>query len=492
MERLQLRSELALSNRAFVLVADKRGQQFVTAVDTVAEIVGLKPGITLADARALVPDVIFQSDDPTATAELLVRLAERCRDYTPWTAIEGRNGIFLDITGCAHFFGSEIALMTNLSGCLSRLGFTARIALAPVPGAAWALARFGKNMTIVGETDIRDAIASLPVAGLRLDVENITTLDRLGLRRIGDLYSFSRASLVTRFGEKIAIGLDRALGRIAEPISPSRHVAPFKSRINFAEPIGHLNDIKCGLERLIGDLTTHLNHRGRGAKLFELQIIRVDGSLEKLSVGTVEVSRDPKHIGRLFHENLTSVDMGFGIETMVLSSFQTVSFIPNQTAIDGRAGSESIETLLDRLGNRIGFSQLYRLEFFESYLPEHAQRLTSVFAEAPCTVLGKVEVAMGERPLRILIAPELVMPLTREESDISPPTAFRWRGCIHRLRRIDGPERIAAEWWRQDRNKLEDTRDYWHIEDSVGRHFWLYREGSGVQQGNWFVHGVFS
>src|SRR5262249_28271904 len=32
--------------------------------------------------------------------------------------------------------------------------------------------------------------------------------------------------------------------------------------------------------------------------------------------------------------------------------------------------------------------------------------------------------------------------------EAAPLAAFRWRGRVHRVRRVEGPERIAPEWWR--------------------------------------------
>jgi len=64
-----------------------------------------------------------------------------------------------------------------------------------------------------------------------------------------------------------------------------------------------------------------------------------------------------------------------------------------------------------------------------------------------------------------------------------PPALFRWRARLHRVARAEGPERIAAEWWRAD----GPARDYFRVEDEAGARFWLYREGPVA----WFLHGLF-
>ena len=73
-----------------------------------------------------------------------------------------------------------------------------------------------------------------------------------------------------------------------------------------------------------------------------------------------------------------------------------------------------------------------------------------------------------------------------------PPARFRWRYRLHDVARSAGPERIAPEWWREKSSAR--LRDYYHVEDSEGRRYWLYREGvAGDGRGEdtrWFVHGM--
>ena len=74
------------------------------------------------------------------------------------------------------------------------------------------------------------------------------------------------------------------------------------------------------------------------------------------------------------------------------------------------------------------------------------------------------------------------------------PRRFRWRGMYHDVARMQGPERIASEWWRD--SERQPTRDYYIAEDEAGRRFWLYREGIHGRETNaiprWFVHGLFA
>jgi protein ImuB len=93
------------------------------------------------------------------------------------------------------------------------------------------------------------------------------------------------------------------------------------------------------------------------------------------------------------------------------------------------------------------------------------------------------------RPLRLFARPEPVEAMA--EVPEGPPVTFRWRRALYRIARVEGPERIAAEWWREDAL----TRDYFRVEDANGHRFWIYREGLYGSQTNsprWYLHGVFA
>jgi protein ImuB len=105
--------------------------------------------------------------------------------------------------------------------------------------------------------------------------------------------------------------------------------------------------------------------------------------------------------------------------------------------------------------------------------------------------------AGSPRPIRLLVPPEPVEATAPVPDD--PPILFRWRRLLHRVRRADGPERIAAEWWRAadpiaHLGASDDIRDYYRVEDESGRRFWLFRAGlfRPGHPAHWFVHGVFA
>jgi len=449
---------------------------------------GLSPGLTLADARALLPQLAVADADPPADAAALAMLADWCGRYTPWAATDGEDGLRLDITGSAHLFGGEAAMLAEILRRFTGFGITARGAIADTPAAAWAWARHGDAAApILPAGQHRALLAPLPVAALHLPEEILANFERLGLRTIGDVVRLPRAPLAARFGELPLRRLDQLQGIAAEPISPRQPPAPWRTRIAFAEPIGLRSDLDLATRRLLEELCQLLAKDQRGLRQLDLLLYRVDGTLQRLAAGTSRASRDPAHLFRLFTEKLETVDPGFGIEVMLLEATATDPLPASQLGLseDGQAEAALAE-LVDRLQNRLGARQVVRIAPFDSHVPERA--VTLLPGLVPLERDGWT--AEQPRPVRLLPCPEPIEVIAPVPDD--PPQSFRWRRVAHRVVKADGPERIAPEWWRPETSAR--TRDYYHLEDEAGRRFWVYRDGLYAADAapRWYLHGLFA
>lgn len=485
--------------KSLVLTAEANGARFVAAADYGALGCGIAPGMALADARALEPGLETAPADPMADAETLDRLAGWCGRYTPWVATCGRDGLWLDISGCAHLLGGEAALMDDLRDRLAGFGFTARLGLADTPGAAWALAHYGGAERLVASGDQRAALAPLPVAALRLEGAQAAELARLGLSSVGDLYPLPRASLAARFGRGLGERLDQALGRMPEPISPRRPPPRYRAERAFAEPIGRLEDIEASLLLLLDEVCAALDKGGQGARQLIFDLFLVDGRAETLRIGTARPAREADRLARLFAEPLGRVEAGFGIEAVALSvpvaeplEAAQIGALAAGNDNDAASLAPLPAALLDRLGNRLGFERVTALAAQASHLPDRAAR-----ALPAATLEENARIDWPEtplRPLRLLARPEAIEVIATVAPH-QPPAMFRWRKVKHSVRAAEGPERIAPEWWRRDAAWIGGLRDYWRIEDHDGRRFWLYCEGNGERPGEplrWYLHGLFA
>lgn len=490
--------------KPFVLSAQSQNGQRLAATNAAAEKIGLYPGMALTDARALYPALAVEHADPKGDAEALKKLALWSQCYSPFTRDEPPDGVLLDVTGCAHLFGGESALLETFQQRLQSFGLTARLAIAPTIGAALAASRHGLDeRIIVSGEKISSRLRAFPVSALRIEEKTVRALERVGLKRIGDLLGKPRAPLAARFGPELVRRLDQALGKEDETFRALTPTPFYRAGQRFAEPIITLASMEVVVERLTHDLSNKLEKAGKGARRLELCFYRVDGCFEALEVRTSAVTREAKHLARLLTERLDQVkdNAGFGFEAATLSAFDAEDIAAYQDGLlAGGAFPEKTADpapLLDRLVNRFGARNVMRLAPRESHLPERAAQTVSVLRKTPSDDWRRhLKVinngAAFPRPLLLFQTPEPVTAISLAPD--SPPMRFEWRRQAHLITRADGPERIAPEWWRTNTGESKKTRDYYRLEDEQGRRFWLYRDGLYEREGDeprWFIHGLF-
>jgi protein ImuB len=522
------RPELGPSE-ALATFESSQGTYRLVAVDAAAMGVGLGPGVTLADARALMPGLVAHPAEPEADRRLLERLVRWCERYTPQVAIDrschhaAGGGLWLDITGGAHLFGGEVELRADLLARLRRMGLSARAAIADRPGTAWALARYGDHgHAIAAPGNARVALAPLPVAALRLVPEQVQMLERLGLSHVDSLYPLPRQALAARFGDALVRRLDQALGAVAEPISPAPPQRAHRAALVLAEPIGHAEGLEALVRRLLGELCAGLETTCLGARRLTLALYRVDNTIRTIGIGTSRPARDARQLMRLFREKLVEVDLGFGIERAILDAEVVEPLLPEPLAWRQMGAGDLdqvrdlaplVAPLVDRLAGRLGEAAVVQLVPRASHIPERAQRPVpalsgpapgrrgggAALAVAPALPLPRVAprlcIDTPTRPLRLLVRPEpveAVAPLPDE-----PPVLFRWRRVVHKVAHVRGPERLAPEWWLEPESDPDAmTRDYFAVEDEAGSRFWLFREGlwraGAALTPRWYLHGLFT
>jgi protein ImuB len=475
----------------------------LTAVNAVASALGLKPGMALADARAMHPRLNAVDADPLADRQFLEAVADWCDRYTPLVGLHPPDGLILDISGCAHLFGGEAPLCGDLVRRLHVRGVQVRAAVADTVGCAWAMAHYGNDSCIVPPGVARDVLAPLPVAALRLASDTVRLLGEVGLKRVADLTDRSRAALAARFGPELIWRLDQALGIDEESIAPRRPLPCYVAEQRFADPIALERDVLGTIGRLGQRVERTLTQHGEGARLLEVALYRVDGKVLRLSAATSRAIRAATLMRRLFAERLTAIgdehDPGFGFDMIRLSVVVAERLDDVQTGFGAGVACtgasdhrEELAQLVDRLGARLGFRCVLRIAPHDTHIPEFAAvevRADDGRAEDDSSVERPPPPML--RPIKLFARPEPIEAVA--EVPDGPPVRFRWRHVLHEVAAAEGPERLAMEWWRDDAGRTL-TRDYFRIESREGVRFWLYREGlyaREVAQPRWFLHGLF-
>lgn len=532
-----LRAEPGLAEVALVTVVETGNLRQLAATTLVAERAGLSRGQSLGEAAVLCPDLVTRPAESEREAALLVALRRWAGKFSPWVSEEGADSLMIDLTGCAHLFGGEAALFAQVHEDCADLGLSVCAGIADTAGAAWALARYaGGHGVVSGRSGdaidqearatrsraqkrhwvkggpaptthvagtapriappggTRQALAPLPIAALRVDADITAGLARLGLRRIGDVLNLPRASLTRRFGQGLMRRLDQALGVEPEPISPAGAPLHFAVRLSLPEPIGLEADILAGLDRLLPSLCDKLRAKGRGARRVRLELSRVEGDLQVVEIGLARPADQPDKLKPLFEMKLGDIDAGFGIDRLrvvapVTEPLHAVAhkggWAVAQDAAGPRSDGQDMADLIARLGARVGLEAIRRARPADSHIPEKtAAPLAAAWSEPPAP--GTWPAPTRPRPV-VMFRPE---PVNAPDTPDIPPD-FRWRGRLFRVQSAQGPERIAPEWWLDEREWRTGVRDYWRVTTGDGARLWLYYAHGGDSTGGWFAQGDF-
>ncbi len=436
---------LAAPHEPLALLEKHGAIKRVAALDEPAIRAGIYLHQPLADALAVYPKLICADAAPDVVEGALAALTAWAQRYSPATAPAPPDGLWLDITGCAHLWGGEERLAEDLIARLEARGVPARAAIAPTFGAAYALAHHARRSLIIpphptplppgemGQVESVEAasllpsasacgcghlklqsrqgeiarekdrmrgsyndnlvamLSPLPVERLRISEETASVLRKLGLSTIGDVQKQPRAGLARRFPDLLP-QLDKAIGLAPEAIAFLQPPTPWVERMRFADPIAAPEDLERATLTLLYGLCARLQAKRQGGKLFEASFFRSDGGVEIQTVKTALPVRDAARIFRLFREKLGLVDPGFGVDVVALAAAQVEPLEAQQANIlrkvKSAACAEDLAVLIDALENRLGEGRVYRLGQRESYIPERAVKRMPVIPETPQALSG--------------------------------------------------------------------------------------------------------
>jgi protein ImuB len=464
---------------AFALVHHTQNTDRIYCLNAEAEKGGVHRGMNFSDARAFCPQLISRPADLLADERFMHGLARWARQFAPWVGLEGRDGLLLDITGCAHLFGGEEKLLNRMQNRFRRNGLTVQIAIADTIGGAWALSHFAPKDTIAPIDKTQEAIKNLPIASLRLEEKEALSLKRLGINCVDQLLHLPRKNVNRRFPPYVLEQLDKAMGWQAEQITPVSDPPYFGVRMNLPDPIGLQSDVMAGLERLLNKLTAKLNQYEYGANHLVLRVRRVDQGYEHAELKLARPMRDPERLLRLFERAVGEIDAGFGIDQMQLRAMGAEPLPTEQIGDQNVQNADALDDLISRIGSRIGIENIVRFLPRATHIPERCFSLAPAAWSKPVSNWPHTP----PRPLQVF-SPEPI-----EGRERTPPKSFKWRRMGFAIAKATGPERIAPEWWSHDDNWQRGLRDYWRVETQQGQRLWLFYT---PQNPAWFVQGTFA
>jgi protein ImuB len=484
-----------------ILVAEQHNALRVQAATPVALAAGIRVGMSVAAARALVPHVETELLDADAEAADLHALTTQLLPVSPSIAAMPPDTVVAEITRQPEVrAGQERALVERVRIRMNQLGHSANIVVADDPTTAHHVARWCTSNTIIPPGQGAQALASLPLTALSIPTRDLTRLDNLGITTIGRFAQLPPAALSGRFSPPTLTAHALACGRAPTPtITPWSEEGPLSLTQELPDEVVELEALLFVINALIRDLTTRLLARGLATTQLELTFRLDGGRQQSIALRLGAPTRHPTAILDQIRHRLERFQLGGPVVALILT-------LPNPSPFDGRQidlrdpqrTDEAIDTVSAQLQDALGNRSVLTARSIPRHRPEGAWRpvpfgttvprdgSASATALAASHEADPVDAWMGnpmplmpERPPIMISPPQAVEVEAGPMTEGFPVSAVHVDGRWHAITHSQGPEQVAGEWWSQP-----FQRTYWQATLDDGRAIWLYRE-----HGRWAVHG---
>lgn len=483
--------------------AGARGSR-VAACCATAAARGIRPEMPLAEAKALLRELVIVRHEPQTDCQALRKLAEACEKFSPCVALEEAKepeSLLLDISNLDHLLGSDARLAGRVQKFFTNRKYRVQIAVADTIGLAWAVAHFmpvlepplrspaivsGELASASGLSTIRQ----LPIESLRIAHDTADLLRQLGIETLGQLLPLPRESLSSRFGDQLLLRLDQLTSATSEVLISHRRPAALEADYTLEQPTANRATLIYVLSRLTEQLAGHLMARDQGAMLLVCRLGCGKNQPILFRIWLNEPSASVRQLMELIE---------FYLEMVTLAD--EVTHVVIHAAIVGRLGerqrelfvdrwssdSHQLAVLVNRLNSRLGDARVLRPQLRVSPLPERAFRYSPATERKSRTrnpaLNPRPSTLDSARPLLLYPEPQMVGVICVAPD--GPPQLVWLDDRRERIVQHWGPERIETLWW--DGPSVQ--RDYYRIAIESGEHWWIFRQ---LIDGHWFLHGIFA
>lgn len=464
-------------------------RQRIVQVSAGARHAGVRPGMRLAAAQALLPTLLLAPRQLDLEHAHTQALALCLQAVSSQVAVLAPHRVVAEVGASVRLFGGIRAVWRHSQNALAGLALTRRSALAPSATGASLLAQARRpwRRRVVQPASLRHALNALPWRGLPQAQPHTEWLGTLGCRTLGDLQALPRPELQRRTDGSLLTALDQAYGLQAPAVAWWQPPARFVQRFELAWPVQHAHDVLTAAGLVLQQLAAWLRARHEVLDHF-LLVLHHDARHDTAQPTeiVVRVSRAGAHPDpwqRVLAEQLRHATWVAPVHALELRAgpaqaqgTQSHTLFPSATPAS--AGQE----LLDLLVARLGPAAIRQPAPQPDYRPECANHWTPVsdpaasLADAPQPPAATATWALSwPRPAWLLAQPEPLALVAGQPAYAGVP-----------LRLHQGPERLETGWWEGGLH----ARDYFIAADVQGRCCWIYRTRDGTTP-HWWLHGWF-
>jgi protein ImuB len=465
---------------------------------------GVYPGITIAQARSIIPELAVVNHSEAAETSAMDALADAAESISPLVEKGDQGRVWLDLAGLERLMGTEEAIAAELEKRVGQVGMEAAVGIASNKEIAHLAARCGGLRVIEAGLE-SDFLDWLPLDLLGLD-ENASAdsndiedmLARWGIRRLGELARLDSDAVGSRLGRRGVELIRIARGENSSRLIPRRPAEIFSEAIELDYGIETLEPLGFVIRPMLERLCERLKLRGLVAGDMMLSFGLGDHRKFSRRVAIGAPSNDARAMLAMLTLNLESVAPEAAVEAIRIDveprlprAAQADMFLPPAPAPDrleltiarltALSGPENVGTLRPEDSHRV---EAVRLEEFNPPPP----RPLELTGQSDSKTIAQLTIRAVRPPLEVEV-------LTSRGA----PEFVRGPNLGARVVSIAGPWRRDGEWW----HTIEDTapspqltmktngnfrRDYYELALADGG---VYRVFCDLNSAQWFVDGIY-
>lgn len=471
-----LRAEPDLRGRPVATVDRDDPRAPLTALSPEAAALGARRGLSAAQARTLAGGLVLRRPGEAMLRSAEEALLDVADSFSP--RVQSAPGVvFLELDGARSLFGTEAHLATSLGARLRKVGLDGRVGVASSKTAAWLAARRSEGVEVVPAGQERRHLAATKISLLGPEPDLAQTLERWGIRTLGELGELPATAIAWRFGEAGLRLWRRARGEDESPLVPHARPCRFEEAVDCGYAIDSLEPLSFLLRAALERLTARLDVRGVRAGDLSLSLGLEGGGREERIVAVAAPTVEVKSLLALVRLHLDGAPPRAAVESFRLAA-EAQARRPIELDLFTPAGPspQDLDLAIARLAAIAGNERVGRPVLADSHRPE-----AFALARMPNGDVKRAEErAAGHAPLALRAfrpATEIEVMCDRGRPDFVRASAFGGR-VVH----LAGPWRVSAEWWLESAT----VRDYYDAELTDGCVYRIYRAPQG-----WFVDGIY-
>jgi len=474
------------------------------AVSARARKSGVYPGMTIAQARSIIPGLAVVNHSEAAEISAMDALADAAESISPLVE-KGEDGrVWLDLGGLERLMGTEESIAAELEKRAAQVGMEAAIGIASNKEIAHLAARCGGRRVIDAESE-GDFLNWLPLDLLGLDAQPSTesttviedTLARWGIRRLGELARLDPDAIGSRLGRRGVELIRIARGENPARLIPRRPTEVFTEALELDYGIETIEPLGFVMLPMLERLCERLKLRGLVAGDMMLSFGLSDHRKFSRRVAIGAPSNDARAMLAMVMLSLESLAPEAAIETIRIDveprtprAAQVDMFLPPAPAPD------RLEVTIARLAALCGPENVGTLRAQDSHRVE-AVRLEKFAPPPPHPIESNGD---GDTKNIAQLMIRAVRPPLEVEVLLSrgAPEFVRGANLGARVVSMAGPWRRDGEWWQCEEQATSSQlaiktngnfrRDYYELALADGG---VYRVFCDLNSAQWFVDGIY-